>query len=139
MVGEGVDHGLALVRFERAEEIGGLVRLHLLDEARRRGGAQLLDDVGGGFGTHLVEDVCSGLDGVEVGKQLGCTLLVERFEDVRSVVGGLLGQLLPLDVVIVEVLLGRVGPPVGRARAASWLRGGSDGAGISWRAAYRPG
>jgi hypothetical protein len=66
---------------------------------------QFLDDVGSGLRAHLVEYIAS-IDEIEILEEVGGTLLVKSFEDVRGLVGMRPSDLFPGVLVGIEILLG---------------------------------
>ena len=80
---------LLLGRLHLTDEVGGFVRLHLVNNARRRLARQGSDDVGGVLVVHLFQNIGRVL-GVEPGQQ-GRLLFVFQFSEEIGLVGGAQG------------------------------------------------
>ena len=115
-IGQQLEHLAGELLVEFGDEPAPDIRLDLGEEIGRVGGVHHfqqicgilwrkdLEDVGGQFGPHLLEDFGS-LGGWQVGEQLGGCLLTELLEDVGYIVGVGAREGLPFLAVAVEVLL----------------------------------
>ena len=93
-----LQESVAVLLFELADDVGGVVGLHLVEDGNRPVLAHLGDEFGGHIGIHLGNDI-RNLLGIEPAQNLPLGVYVETFEEYRKRVRACLQKRLRVDFV----------------------------------------